>query len=70
MKNIKKYYSFITENKIVKNKNNYWTKERLQEEADKYLKGIEAAGFNDAFLIAKFKNEIISIQEALELLSN
>jgi len=37
MKNIKKYYSFITENKIVKNKNNYWTKERLQEEADKYL---------------------------------
>lgn len=36
--------------------------------AEAYRKELEAKGFSDAFIIATFKNEIISIQEALELL--
>jgi hypothetical protein len=36
--------------------------------AEKYRKELEAKGFYDAFIIATFKNEIISIQEAMELL--
>ncbi len=39
-------------------------------EANKFLKAMDAAGFSDAFIIAKFKNEIISLQEAAELLGN
>jgi hypothetical protein len=38
------------------------------EEADKYRKELEGKGFSDAFIIATFKNQIISIQEALELM--
>lgn len=38
------------------------------DEAEKYRKDLEGKGFNDAFIIATFKNEIISIQEALELM--
>lgn len=36
--------------------------------AEKYRKELEAKGFADGFIIATFKNEIISIQEAMELL--
>lgn len=36
--------------------------------AEKYRKELEAKGFTDAFIIATFKDELISIQEALELL--
>lgn len=36
--------------------------------AEKYRKELEGMGFSDAFIIATFKNEIISIQEAMELL--
>lgn len=36
--------------------------------AEKYRKELEGKGFMDAFIIATFKNEIISIQEALELM--
>ncbi|MDP3557926.1 MAG: SPOR domain-containing protein [Bacteroidota bacterium] len=36
--------------------------------AEKYRKELEAKGFYDAFIIATFKSEIISIQEAMELL--
>jgi hypothetical protein len=38
------------------------------DEAEKYRKDLEEKGFSDAFIIATFKNEIISIQEALELM--
>jgi len=36
--------------------------------AEKYRKDLESKGFGDAFIIATFKDELISIQEALELL--
>lgn len=36
--------------------------------AQKYRNELEAKGFNEAFVIATFKDELISIQEALELL--
>lgn len=36
--------------------------------AEKYRKELENKGFADAFIIATFKDELISIQEALELL--
>ncbi len=36
--------------------------------AEKYQNELKEKGFNDAFIIATFKNEIISIQEAMELL--
>ncbi|MBA2611385.1 MAG: hypothetical protein H0U95_05410 [Bacteroidetes bacterium] len=36
--------------------------------AEKYQKELVDKGFSDAFIIATFKNEIISIQEAMELL--
>jgi hypothetical protein len=36
--------------------------------AEKYRKDLETKGFGDAFIIATFKDELISIQEALELL--
>lgn len=36
--------------------------------AEKYRKELESKGFTDAFIIATFKDELISIQEALELL--
>ncbi len=36
--------------------------------AEKYRKELEGKGFTDAFIIATFRNEIISIQEALELM--
>ena len=36
--------------------------------AEKYRLELEGMGFSDAFIIATFKNEIISIQEAMELL--
>jgi len=36
--------------------------------AQKYLKELENKGYSEAFLIATFKDELISIQEALELL--
>jgi hypothetical protein len=36
--------------------------------AEKYRKELENKGFTDAFIIATFKDELISIQEALELL--
>jgi hypothetical protein len=36
--------------------------------AEKYRKELEEKGFTDAFIIATFKDEIISIQEAMELL--
>jgi hypothetical protein len=39
-----------------------------QEAAEKYRTELESKGFSDAFIIATFKNEIISIQEAIELL--
>ncbi|MGZ3901407.1 MAG: SPOR domain-containing protein, partial [Bacteroidia bacterium] len=35
--------------------------------AEKYRKELEDKGFTDAFIIATFKGDIISIQEALEL---
>ena len=38
------------------------------EAAEKYRKELEDKGFTDAFVIATFKNEVISIQEAMELL--
>jgi hypothetical protein len=38
------------------------------DEAEKYRKSLEDKGFADAFIIATFKKEIISIQEALELM--
>lgn len=38
------------------------------EAAEKYRKELEEQGFSDAFIIATFKDEIISIQEAMELL--
>jgi hypothetical protein len=37
------------------------------EEAEKYRASLEENGFPDAFIIALFKNEIISQQEAMEL---
>lgn len=36
--------------------------------ADKYLKTLQDKGFSEAFIIATFKGEIISLQEAMELL--
>ena len=36
--------------------------------AEKYRKQLEEKGFSDAFIIATFKDQIISIQEAMELL--
>lgn len=36
--------------------------------AEKYRKDLEDKGFTDAFIIATFRDEVISIQEALELL--
>jgi cell division septation protein DedD len=36
--------------------------------AEKYRKELEDKGFSDAFIIATFKDQVISIQEALELL--
>jgi hypothetical protein len=36
--------------------------------AEKLRKELEEKGYTDAFIIATFKNEIISIQEAMELL--
>ncbi|MBA3665751.1 MAG: hypothetical protein H0W61_16330 [Bacteroidetes bacterium] len=36
--------------------------------AEKYRKELEDKGFTDAFIVATFKGDIISIQEALELL--
>lgn len=36
--------------------------------AEKYRKELENKGFTDAFIIATFRDELISIQEALELL--
>jgi hypothetical protein len=36
--------------------------------AEKHRKSLEEKGFIDAFVIAQFKDEIISIQEANELL--
>jgi hypothetical protein len=38
------------------------------DEAEKYRKNLEQKGFTDAFIIATFKKEIISIQEAMELM--
>lgn len=38
------------------------------EAAEKFRKELDDKGFTDAFIIATFKNEIISIQEATELL--
>jgi hypothetical protein len=38
------------------------------DEAEKYLKTLQDKGFSEAFIIATFKGEIISIQEAVELL--
>jgi hypothetical protein len=38
------------------------------DEAEKYLKSLQDKGFSDAFIIATFKGEIISTQEAMELL--
>ncbi len=38
------------------------------EEAEAYKKELENKGFVDGFVIAMFKNEIVSIQEAMELL--
>ncbi|MBS1650469.1 MAG: SPOR domain-containing protein [Bacteroidetes bacterium] len=38
------------------------------DEAQKYLKEIITKGFDDAFIIATFKDDVISTQEALELL--
>lgn len=38
------------------------------DDAEKYRKELEAKGFVDGFIIATFKNEVISIQEAMELL--
>jgi hypothetical protein len=38
------------------------------EAAEKFRKELDEKGFTDAFIIATFKNEIISIQEATELL--
>lgn len=38
------------------------------DEAEKYRKQLEEQGFADGFIIATFKGEIISIQEAMELL--
>ena len=43
---------------------------RNKGDANKFLKAMDKAGFSDAFIIAKFKNEIISLQEAAELLGN
>jgi len=39
-----------------------------KEAADKYLKELNDKGFPEGFLIATFKGEVISIQEALDLL--
>ncbi len=36
--------------------------------AEKHRKDLESKGFGEAFIIATFKNEIISLQEAMELL--
>jgi hypothetical protein len=38
------------------------------DEAEKFRKELEGKGFADGFIIATFKGEIISIQEAMELL--
>jgi hypothetical protein len=38
------------------------------DEAEKFRKNLEEKGFTDAFVIATFKKEIISIQEAMELM--
>jgi hypothetical protein len=38
------------------------------DSAEKYRKELEEKGFTDAFIIATFKDEVISIQEAMELL--
>lgn len=38
------------------------------EAAEKHRKELEDKGFTDAFIIATFKNDVISIQEAMELL--
>ena len=38
------------------------------DEAEKFRKQLEEQGFGDAFIIATFKSDIISIQEAMELL--
>lgn len=41
---------------------------QAMDAAEKYRKELESKGFSDAFIIATFKNEIISIQEAMELM--
>ncbi len=38
------------------------------DEAEKFRKQLEELGFSDAFIIATFKSDVISIQEAMELL--
>jgi hypothetical protein len=38
------------------------------EEAEKYRTSLENEGFADAFVIATFRDEVVSIQEALELM--
>ena len=43
---------------------------KTRDEATKFLKQMEELGFNDVFVIAKFKDEIISLSEAQALLGN
>ncbi len=43
---------------------------KTRDEATKFLKKMEELGFNDVFVIAKFKDEIISLSEAQALLGN
>jgi hypothetical protein len=43
---------------------------KTRDEANKFLKQMEKLGFNDVFVIAKFKDEIISLSEAQALLGN
>jgi hypothetical protein len=38
------------------------------DEAERYRKQLEEKGFLDAFTIAMFKNDVVSLQEAMELL--
>ncbi|HPQ08133.1 MAG TPA: SPOR domain-containing protein [Bacteroidia bacterium] len=37
------------------------------EQAQKYLKELQSKGFDDAFIIATFNNELIPVQDAIEL---
>ncbi|MCX7729335.1 MAG: SPOR domain-containing protein, partial [Bacteroidia bacterium] len=39
----------------------------IYEQAQKYLNEIQRKGFDDAFIIATFNNELISVQDAIEL---